>query len=291
MTIAIRNPRPSRPPRGFTLVEMLAAVAVLIILIFMVTSLMRSASVTISNSNDHLNADDQARLVLDRMQMDFARMLKRNDVYFQFTRDSAGNSKFTFYSETPGFNASGSTATTQSNLSLVTYQVDPTTYRLERIGQGYQWTDMSFSTNAPTLAVPASDTHVLSASVFRMEVAFLMRKDDSDFLITSTAPTPGSQAFQNFWAVMVAIAVIDPNSQKLVNGSSYPSMIEALPAFSGAQTIALNSSSGPDASEMDPILSVWHAAVDNASGFAQTTGIPLQAAQQVRIYQRIFYLQ
>ena len=289
MTLATRHPRPSLPQRGFTLVEMLAAMAVLTILILMVTSLMRGASVTIANSTDHLNADDQARLTLDRMQIDFARMLKRNDVYFEFKRDSlTGNDQFTFFSETPGFNASGTTAATESNLSLVSYQFN-SSYQLERLGQGYQWTDMTFSpTNAPV--TQEADLHILSTSVFRMEVAFLMRQDDTHFIITSTAPTPGSQAFQNLWAVMVAIAVLDPNSQKLVNASSYSSLVAALPEFSGTQTIPLSSSSAPDAAQMDPILSVWHAAL-NSSDFAHTAGIPQQAAQQVRIYQRIFYLQ
>ena len=289
MNLAIRHSWPSLPRRGFTLVEMLAAMAVLTILILMVTSLMRGASATIANSTDHLNADDQARMVLDRMQIDFARMLKRNDVYFQFTRDGqTGNDQFSFFSETPGFTAAGSAAAAQSNLSLVSYQFN-SSYQLERLGQGYQWTDMTFSpTNAPV--TQEADLHILSTSVFRMEVAFLMRQDDTHFIITSTAPTPGSQAFQNLWAVMVAIAVLDPNSQKLVNAASYPTLIAALPEFSGTQTIALSSSSAPDAAQMDPILSVWHAAL-NSSDFAHTAGIPQQAAQQVRIYQRIFYLQ
>jgi hypothetical protein len=44
------------------------------------------------------------------------------------------------------------------------------------------------------------------------------------------------------------------------------------------------------ASTIDPILSNWRAAI-SATTFAQTAGIPAVAAQHIRVYQRIIYLQ
>jgi hypothetical protein len=240
-------------------------------------------------------------MVFDRMQLDFGRMLKRGDVGFNFTKQ-ANNDRFTFYSETPGFPSAAATTASESNLSLVSYQIPTSAANpydlpanqlngLQRYGQGLQWTEMTFSLGAPAITqTNSSDFHLISSSVFRMETAFLLRKDDSTVEITSTPPTPGTQAFQNFYAVIVALGVLDPNSQKLVNSSKYPNLISALPDFTGSQTIPLNTSSAPNSSAIDPILSTWHASI-NASNFAQTAGIPQAAAQQVRIYQRIFYLQ
>lgn len=260
---------------------------VLSLLVLMVGVMVSSASLTVTSSKKHLTADDQARLVFDRMQMDFARMLKRGDVYFQFLKQP-GNDQFTFYSETPGFFDGTTTSANQSNLSLVSYQFN-SSYQMERLGQGCQWTDITFSpTSTPT--INSTDFHLLSTSVFRMEIAFLIRESATSFLITSTAPTPGSQAYQNFYAVIVAIAVLDPNSQQLVSLGSYPTLISALARFTGSETIVLNSTSPPVSATIDPILSVWHTAV-NAPNFAQVAGISPVAAQQVRIYQRIIYLQ
>ncbi len=89
----------------------------------------------------------------------------------------------------------------------------------------------------------------------------------------------------------MAIAALDSNSQKIVTPSSYPTLITALPDYTGpSQTIDLTSASGPVASTIDPILSTWRAKI-NAPNFAAVAGIPAAAAAQVRIYQRIIYLQ
>jgi prepilin-type N-terminal cleavage/methylation domain-containing protein len=274
--------------RAFTLVEMLTAIAVLAIVVLITASIMNSASSIVSRSDRSLNANNEARMVFDRMAMDFAAMVKRNDVYFQFSKQN-GNDPFSFYSETPGFFSSGSTAPTESNLSLVSYQVMPQTngsYQLERLGQGCLWSDISF-TPGTTPAITAGDFHVLGSSVFRMETAFLVSQGNNTFAITGTAPLPGAQAFQNFSAVIVAIGVLDSDSEQLVGAGSYASLIAALPDFSGTQTIP--ASSPPSAAAVDPILSVWRTRI-NAANFASSAGIPAAAAQQVHIYQRIFYL-
>lgn len=275
----------------------MAAIAVLSILVLMFASMMSSTSATVFSGNKHLTADDQARLVLDRIQMDLARMPKRSDLYFQFLKQT-GNDELTFYSETPGFFAGGTAAASESNLSLVSYQYT-NTYELERLGQGCEWTDsnVAFSptpTTAPTLN--SSDFHLLSSSVFRLEIGFLIRQDATHLQITATAPTPGSQAFQNFVAVVVAIAVLDPQSEAMVNTNSYSTLIAALPDFPSPtipspQTISLASTNAPNSGITDPIMSNWNYIVNQPTTFAQSAGIPVVAAQQVRLYERIIYLQ
>lgn len=288
-----------RSRHGFTLVEVLVATSVLTLMVLMLTALMNSAMLTITAGNRHLAADDQARQVFDRMQVDFARMLKRNDIYFNFAKQT-GNDSFTFYAETPGYFTSGTSSSAESNSSLVSYQIPlsgqltPATQSMAnmlcRLGQGSQWTDISF-TPSQIPAYSISNAHILSNSIFRMESAFLYRTSDTTLQISSNPPTPGSN-FQNLEAIIVALGVLDSDSQKLVPASAYSSLVTALPDYAqpSSQTITLSSASSPVASTIDPILSSWRAAI-SATTFAQTAGIPAVAAQHIRVYQRIIYLQ
>jgi prepilin-type N-terminal cleavage/methylation domain-containing protein len=280
--------------RGFTLVEILVATSVLALMGVMMAVLTDSASQSISTSGKHLAADDQARQVFDRMQVDFTRMLKRNDIYFSFS-NQAGNDQATFYSETRGVFTTGIGTSSQSNLSLVSYQFNSLN-QLTRAGQGYQWSDIAFSPTPATVPVPSTSAHILSNSVFRMDIAFIQRTSNTTFQITSI-PTngsfsSGSSVFPNLTAIIVAIGVLDPNSQKLV--SSYSNLVAALPEYTSSQTLDLTTApaipSSGSTSPIDPILSTWRKDISNSS-FATTAGIPATAAQQVRIYQRIFYLQ
>jgi prepilin-type N-terminal cleavage/methylation domain-containing protein len=277
---------------GFTLIEVLVATSVLTLMVLMITALMDSASLTVTSSGRHIAADEQARQVFDRMQVDFARMLKRNDVYFQFLKQT-GNDSFTFYSETPGYFSAGTASAEESNLSLINYQISNNSSNqpeLLRLGEGVQWNNIVFS---PTGSVtPPSSNHILSNSIFRMESAFLYRTSNTSLEITGTAPTAGS-GFQNLEAIIVALGVLDSDSQKMVPATAYPTLISALADYSGTQTIQLNPTPplpSPAPATIDPILSTWRTAI-TASNFAQTAGIPAAAARQVRVYQRIIYLQ
>src|SRR5262245_23169348 len=71
---------PRRRHEGFTLAELLVSVFVLVMIVFMVSQLMSSATAVVRPASKHINTDTQARAVFDRMALDFAQMLKRNDV-------------------------------------------------------------------------------------------------------------------------------------------------------------------------------------------------------------------
>jgi len=273
--------------RGFTLVELLTASAVMLLMVAMIVVLLHTASFAIANGGKHLDADGQARQLLGRMQMDFERMLKRDDVYFRFSK-LQGNDRCTFYSETSGLFAGGTAPARQSTLSLVSYQFDDS-HRMVRYGQGCQWGDVAFSASTEPVLVPTNG-EVISPSVFRFELAFLIRQGDTSLLLTGTPPAPGSQAFQNLRGILIAIAVLDANSQKLLQPGNYGALVAALPDFTGSQALSLADPAHPAADAVDPILSAWRAAVE-APGFASAAGIPPVVAQQVRLYQRIVYLQ
>src|SRR5438552_12162536 len=146
---------------GFTLVELLVSVVVLVIVIFMVSQLMSSTSAVTRTGNKHIDTDTQARVVFDRMALDFAQMLKRTDIDYYVKQRSGynghgnghgwgqgkngdkGSDQMAFFSHVPGYYP-GSYA---SPISLVAYRVNESTAanaaaaygRLERLAKGLLW--------------------------------------------------------------------------------------------------------------------------------------------------------
>jgi prepilin-type N-terminal cleavage/methylation domain-containing protein len=148
---------------AFTLVEMLVSVAVLTVLVLIVTKMVDSATIITNTSGRHMDTDSQARTVLDRLAVDFGRMLRRSDVdYFikqpdatkypgksgehghkKGTKGNDASDQIAFYSEVPGYYPSSGS---QSPISLVAYRVNATSYKLERMGKGLLWNGVTTGT-------------------------------------------------------------------------------------------------------------------------------------------------
>ncbi len=145
-----------------------------------------------------------------------------------------------------------------------------------------QWTDL-FSGDP--------DYQTVGADVFRFEYMYLLKSSattgtsaPSHLSITpwdTTYVTPKHTSLNGFAdvsAIVVTIAILDSASRKLV--SNYTALTSSLvdavdPASAGSYGV----STAP----------VWSSKV-NSSAFATSTNIPRQAASQVRIYERYFYL-
>src|SRR5205823_6801850 len=128
---------------GFTLAELLVSVFVLVLLIFMFTQLMTSATAITRNDHKHVDTDTQAREILDRMALDFAQMLKRTDVDY-YVKGPAnyvghgnghgwghrpppgqlGSDQIAFFSEVLGYNPPSGMP---GPISLVAYRVTQNT--------------------------------------------------------------------------------------------------------------------------------------------------------------------
>jgi prepilin-type N-terminal cleavage/methylation domain-containing protein len=144
-----RVPAQQRPPAAadaFTLVELLVSMAVLTLLIVFVSQMVSGATKLTTSSHQHLDADEEARLVFDRMGLDFSRMLKRTDVDYIFstaTSETPGaNDAFYFYSEAPGYLNGTTTANAESSITLVGYRIDPSipaNPQLSRLGKALTW--------------------------------------------------------------------------------------------------------------------------------------------------------
>ncbi len=161
---------------GFTLAELLVSVFVLTLIILMVGQLMTSATAITRPANKHIDTDTQARVVLDRMALDFAQMLKRTDVdYFikgpgnynshghgnghgwgrGLGTNQQGSDQIAFFSQVPGYYPSGA----QSPVSLLAYRVNqsnssnPAYLKLERMGKGLLWNGVSNLINPANSAI------------------------------------------------------------------------------------------------------------------------------------------
>src|SRR5689334_25401310 len=102
----------SRDIAAFTLAELLVTVVVLVLLVLLFTQLLNSAATITTLGHKQMDADAQAGQFLDRMAIDFAQMVKRNDVDL-FAKGTlapnsvggtmAGNDQIAFYSAVPGY--------------------------------------------------------------------------------------------------------------------------------------------------------------------------------------------
>ncbi|MFZ4773757.1 MAG: PulJ/GspJ family protein [Terrimicrobiaceae bacterium] len=291
--LLLRDARALLRVSGFTILELLVAMAVLAMLVLMVSQLVQSGTAVIAGSRKNLGADAQAREVFGRFALDVAQMVKRPDLDAVFS-DQPGNKKVFFYSESPGF---ASSATNLSTLSLVGYRVGPTT-GIERLGKGLPWsgsggaTFLTYTNPITTNALPAStmpgtwaavigtapdydgtdaDYHPLASGVFRVEY-FFQKKDGTYTLVRDQ-----SQGFRDVSAIVLSLAVLDGDSSKIATDTS--KLAEALP--------------GPTAANLtNNILpaELWQDIVNDSAAFASAAGIPQAAAARVRIYQRAFPL-
>src|SRR5438874_10951453 len=167
-----------RKAGGFTLAELLVLVFVLLIIILMVAQLMTTATAITRTGNKHIDTDTQARVVLDRMALDFAQMLKRTDVDYYIKQRSGynghgnghgwgngkngdtGSDQMAFFTQVPGYYPSGFASGTESPISLVAYRVtesssgDSAYGRLVRMAKGLLWNAVDTSTNQNSATYP-----------------------------------------------------------------------------------------------------------------------------------------
>jgi len=144
---------------GFTLAELLITVGVLVVVVLLFTQLLKSAATITTLGHKRMDADSQARQVLDRMAVDFAQMVKRSDVDYyvksnplvarQRTVLQPGNDRIAFYSTVPGYYPSTGS---QSPVSLVAYRINSQN-KLERMGKGLVWNAVSTS-DTPVVFIP-----------------------------------------------------------------------------------------------------------------------------------------
>ena len=276
---------------GFTLVELLVSIAVLVVLILFVSRLFSSATMIITSANKRMDADAQLRPLFDRMAVDFSQMLKRSDLDYyakSLANSEPGNDQIAFYSAVAGYYPSSGS---QSPFSIVSYRINSTLgsttfMKLERMAKGLVWNGVSAS-DSPVVFLPLtiggawpaatngnsdSDYELIAPSVFRFEYFYLLK---SGVLSNNPWETSAGHAsvagMQDVAAICICIAILDPKSRVLLSNSQLTTLVERLPDFS--------SSMGPG-----DLLNEWQTSLDG------TRDVPRPAVSSVRLYQRFFYL-
>lgn len=308
-------------PRAFTLIEMMVAMAILVMLIALVSQIMNGATKTTGASRQHLGADAEARMIFDRMAGDFAGLVNRKDVDFVFQKGGGNDAAF-FFSMAPAL--SPANPALAEPLALVGYRIGED-FKLERLGKGLSWNQpppdgilfLTFPAVNP-LVVPTtpadaisgstletssfnqyliagardatSPFHVLGENVFRLEFSFLLRayQDAAGSHPAEYSEKPyhknhaGSFSGGKFdnrkgfglgdvQAIVVTIVILDAKSRAVLTDQ----MAELAGGF-------------PDAVDgSDTVSKTWQQKVYD---LASSGSLPKSATAQLRVYQRMFFL-
>ena len=140
---------------------------VLVLLVLLFTQLFNSAATVTILGYKKMDADSEARQVLDRMTFDFAQTLKRADVdYFLKASGTAsdcgacgpqtgGNDQAAFFSTVPGYYPTPTAIPVASPIgaspvSLVSYRINSDSAsafynKMQRMGKGLAWNGVSTS--------------------------------------------------------------------------------------------------------------------------------------------------
>ena len=214
---------------GCSLLEMLLATAILVVATVLAAQILDSASAITHRGICKMNLDAQARMVFDRMSLDFKGGLRRGDIDYWFQKET-GNDQWAFYSMASGFYPPGVTGLKpRSPVSVIGYRI--ANNHLERFAKALVWNGVTNSTPstsgltgsdsamvfspvtlheqwAPAGSGAGSDPcfQVLSPDVIRMEICFQSRNATFSELFDPNNST----------AVVVTLALVggrnpDPN--------------------------------------------------------------------------------
>jgi prepilin-type N-terminal cleavage/methylation domain-containing protein len=125
---------------GFTLLELMVAISILVMLCGLVMQLMGSATQLTSTSKQSSDCDSEARFALSQIAADLGRRIRRQDVD-AFLDKTKGNDRFFLFSETAGWAPNDRNPST---VSLIGYRVfnppGSTIFQLQRFARALPWT-------------------------------------------------------------------------------------------------------------------------------------------------------
>jgi len=274
--------------------EILVVISVLTLFVLLLAQLLNHTASITTLSHKRMDADSQARPLFERIALDFAHLVKRQDVsYFLKTRSTPmiGNDLLGFYSAVPGF-----FPTSPSPISVVAYRVNSNPANslayscFERMGKGLDWNGAS-PVNTPfvflplTLADmwpsvtssssyddvdPAKQTYeIVGPQVFRFEYYYVEKGTGNLVAYPSGWVSLPDVSINDATAIIVAIAIIDSKSRSLLSNSQIATLVESLPDYSAGW-------------RPGELLEHWQSALDGIAN------VPRPAISAIRLYERCF---
>jgi prepilin-type N-terminal cleavage/methylation domain-containing protein len=257
---------PSKPA-GFTLVELLVAMAILAVILVGTAQITGTAQSSVRWAEKKIASDSGARQLTSLLERDFREMIRRPDAPFEFQVQS-GNDALAFLATRAGY-ARGD-ASADRSASLVRYESDPAG-RITRacLGFGFEGDDtVPLDPAAALPAIPDENRQVVSDTVFRVEFEFLV-EDASGIVRQQKAPA----TLDRLRGIVTSVAVLDPQSRGTLAAGDLPKLAALFEDSRDAKT--------PAASWTETILG------NTARG---SSGIPANVFRGIRVYERTLLL-
>ncbi len=254
-------------PAGFTLVELLVAMAILAIILVGTARIAGTAQSSVRWAEKKIASDSGARQLTALLERDLREMIRRPDARFEFQLQP-GNDSLAFLATRAGY-ARGD-ATADRAASLVRYASDPDG-RLTRacLGFGFEGDDtVPLDPAAALPAIPEENRQVVSDSVFRVEFEFLV-DDGSRTVRQQKAPA----SLASLRGIVTTVAVLDPQSRGALASGDIAKLAALFDDSRDAETPAAD----------------WTATLLSHSARG-TSGIPADVFRGVRVYERTLLL-
>ena len=314
-----------RKRSGFTLVEIMVALAVLVIMALAFAQITAMTSSAIHLSNQSVDASAQAYLSFDRMRMDLAALVKRTDADFlaQNPATPVGGGNLLLFLSNIASSGISSTATgtaANRNISMIAYQISTSSDNggrpcLLRAGKPITWNNASFmglgatglplsfadpsfpSTLLPSATATPSDFDIMAPGVIRMVIGFQLYPDNlAVTLADGTTPTPATAQGQIVYSPPIRI-VTPSGGGTAVNYTDWKRIsalvigvvalnVDSLKVATAAQVTSLASAFPLPASGVLPLKS-WTPVANTLVTLGPTT-VPLPLRQTVHVFQQTF---
>jgi len=294
--------------KGFSLVELLAALAIFLILGLAIMQITTAVNRVTNFSNRAIDATSQSRLAFDRIGLDMSALVKRTDVDFIAQNVSSGTSNLLCISSV----TSAGLSTNNRGISVVSYEIAPHAdnqgrpcllragkpissgtagfFGLQSNGLPVQLTDTSVASFVPSI----TDFDVLAPGVIRLVIGFQLYPDNKSVKlvsgttvaksqgqvvysppIKSLTPSGGGNAvnyidLSRVSSIVVGLATIDLKSLQLLNSTQVSDL---------AKTFTLPADGSLPVATWAPIAN---------KAYSMPSSIPLPARQAVHVFERSF---
>jgi len=312
----LHPPRRARQRRGYTLIEIMVAAAVLAIIGFLLVQIMTATTTSTGISTKAVDATSQARYAFDRINLDLKSRLRREDADFRATNLDPDAAILSLISEVT---SPGLEDTANRGISVLNYKVDThpdvtdangaPRLCLVRAGVPIGWDSTDFlgiedngvrrRFDSSTYAyVPADeDYQVVAEGVIRMVVGVRLFPDNELVSLQgdTSSPTLRAQGQLVYRPPVEYILPTDGTPEiELVDPSRIGALVvgvvsldlESAKLLTNAQLqILADQFTVPDGTTP---LETWAPIANNLASDDALNAIPLPARQSVKVYQRAF---
>lgn len=252
---------------GFTLVELLVAMAILAVILVGTVQITGIAQGSVRWAEKKIASDSGARQLTALLERDLREMIRRPDAPFEFQLQP-GNDSLAFLATRTGY-ARGD-ASADRSASLVRYDTDPAgRFTRACLGFGFEGEDTVPLDPAAALPdIPDENRQVVSDTVFRVEFEFLV--DDGSAIFRQQKAPATLEALRG---IITTVAVLDPQSRGVLNDGDIPKLAALF----------------DDSRDTETPASDWTATV-LANTTRGTSGIPADVFRGVRAYEQTLLL-